>query len=428
MPPPGTPRTLGTFKPDQGWFCDCDPPRPGDRFTVHKQGANNGRRFYTCGKPHDIQCGFWVWEEKAQEIETMVLTRAAAQKAQQAQKAIKAGELEDTQTSMPTPSAAAGGSQPLVNLAVKPRGQRIFRGAGAGQDALADSDNDDSDEDYSDDGDNGDGDNDELPDFQPRKTRNIIVSPFSTAKAKMAPTTPKPAKKRRLAHPRHGEGTDTGANIANQNGDSDLHPDEAESEGDGQGGGYGESNGKNEDHHYDGKGKNAATTGQGSITTSQDKSLMTPSRPQTWGNAPVGLPTPVTKSAHRSRLFFASNGNQSSSKRLGVAPDVFMDDHDLTADVMGLLEDQKLEESVKQTVRQRLNTYVLQLRGIEAGRDATRAALKIKEVQVKKKELQIKMQEAEIEQLKELLENERRTHQKKMAILEDMLSNGDTGR
>ncbi|KAK3341180.1 hypothetical protein B0T25DRAFT_573583 [Lasiosphaeria hispida] len=398
MPPPGTPRTTGTFKSDEGWFCDCDPPRPADRFTVNKQGPNHGRLFYTCSKPHAIQCGFWIWEEKAQEIETMVLTRAAAQKAQ------KAAEVKDTHTNMPQPSATGGRSpKRLANLAVNPRRQRVFRGAN--QPTRIDSDDDDSD-------DNGDTDGDNFLDSEPLKTRSRIVSPFSAPKAKPGPITPKPARKRRLVNFGHGEGLDMDADI-------DIHndeTDEGESEGNGQSDGI---NDRDEGHHYDGKGKNAATTGQGSAAIGQhrDKRPVTPNRPQTWGSVPTGLPTPVSKSVPRNRLLFASNGNLSSSKRIGATPDVFTDEHDLTADVMGLLEGQKIDESVKQRVRQRLDTYVLRLRGTEAGRDATRAALKMKETQVKVKE-------AEIERLEELLENERRASQKKMAILEGLISNG----
>ena len=35
-----------------------------------KPGANLGRKFYTCSKPQGEQCNFFLWEDKADQVDT----------------------------------------------------------------------------------------------------------------------------------------------------------------------------------------------------------------------------------------------------------------------------------------------------------------------------------------------------------------------
>ncbi|BFZ63367.1 hypothetical protein YB2330_004489 [Saitoella coloradoensis] len=51
----------GSYSPESGWLCNC--PLPANYLQVGKQGANNGRFFYTCQKGREEQCGFFLWAE-----------------------------------------------------------------------------------------------------------------------------------------------------------------------------------------------------------------------------------------------------------------------------------------------------------------------------------------------------------------------------
>ncbi|KAK2831915.1 hypothetical protein FQN49_007040 [Arthroderma sp. PD_2] len=67
------PETLRGLLVDGIWQCDCDPRRTANHFETKNGGKNHGRWFYTCPKPRDKGCGFFLWEDAANE-------RAAAQK------------------------------------------------------------------------------------------------------------------------------------------------------------------------------------------------------------------------------------------------------------------------------------------------------------------------------------------------------------
>ncbi|KAK3905171.1 hypothetical protein C8A05DRAFT_30996 [Staphylotrichum tortipilum] len=47
------------------WYCSCNPPlKAAFRMTI-KEGRNKGKWFYTCEKPPNKQCGFFLWESAA---------------------------------------------------------------------------------------------------------------------------------------------------------------------------------------------------------------------------------------------------------------------------------------------------------------------------------------------------------------------------
>ncbi|OIW35215.1 hypothetical protein CONLIGDRAFT_46261 [Coniochaeta ligniaria NRRL 30616] len=67
------PRRTGLFENGQ-WFCDCEPRLPAVHLQTRKKGRNNGRWFYTCQKrDRKQQCGFFVFEDVAQEREKQYL-------------------------------------------------------------------------------------------------------------------------------------------------------------------------------------------------------------------------------------------------------------------------------------------------------------------------------------------------------------------
>ncbi|KAM7206914.1 hypothetical protein V8F33_000013 [Rhypophila sp. PSN 637] len=54
--PTGTP--VGGF-----WKCECDPPLSAVRLQVKKKGKNRGRWFWSCPRPREVQCDFFAWDE-----------------------------------------------------------------------------------------------------------------------------------------------------------------------------------------------------------------------------------------------------------------------------------------------------------------------------------------------------------------------------
>ncbi|AEO70071.1 uncharacterized protein THITE_2120979 [Thermothielavioides terrestris NRRL 8126] len=64
--------TKGTFE-GQWWYCDCNPPLQAAFLQVKKPGRNKGRWFYTCAKPQDSQCSFFLFEDEANAIKKKAL-------------------------------------------------------------------------------------------------------------------------------------------------------------------------------------------------------------------------------------------------------------------------------------------------------------------------------------------------------------------
>ncbi|KAK3498390.1 hypothetical protein B0T13DRAFT_261611 [Neurospora crassa] len=72
------------------------------------------------------------------------------------------------------------------------------------------------------------------------------------------------------------------------------------------------------------------------------------------------------------------------------------DDYEITTSILSLLSSEKgVSDATRQAIRDRLNTYALRMRGVERGRDMTRAALKAKEA--KEVELKARIEELERE-------------------------------
>lgn len=69
----------GLFENGQ-WFCDCEPRLPAVHLQTKKKGRNNGRWFYTCQRDRKEQCGFFVFEDVAQEREKQYLLGGGREK------------------------------------------------------------------------------------------------------------------------------------------------------------------------------------------------------------------------------------------------------------------------------------------------------------------------------------------------------------
>lgn len=95
--------------------------------------------------------------------------------------------------------------------------------------------------------------------------------------------------------------------------------------------------------------------------------------------------------------------DQSSQGGLQQADD---EDYQITAQVLDLLKDEPVTEATREKLRGHLNNYALQMRGMERGRDMTRAAIKARDAKVG--ELQARVGE---------LENECRTNREKIRSL-----------
>ncbi|KAJ6114529.1 hypothetical protein N7486_000307 [Penicillium sp. IBT 16267x] len=65
-------RLNGLYK-ENVWYCNCPTREPAIRFQVKKEGPNRGRWFYTCQKPQNQRCTFFLWNEEAEIREKHVV-------------------------------------------------------------------------------------------------------------------------------------------------------------------------------------------------------------------------------------------------------------------------------------------------------------------------------------------------------------------
>ncbi|KAG7293345.1 hypothetical protein NEMBOFW57_003393 [Staphylotrichum longicolle] len=63
---------------DGKWYCACDPPQQAAFLQVKKEGANKGRWFYTCPKPREAQCRFFLFEDAARALQKKTLEQKSA--------------------------------------------------------------------------------------------------------------------------------------------------------------------------------------------------------------------------------------------------------------------------------------------------------------------------------------------------------------
>ncbi|KAK9476024.1 hypothetical protein V1514DRAFT_212184 [Lipomyces japonicus] len=63
----------GTYENGE-WKCDCIPRRVAVLRTTLKEGANKGRKFYTCTNARDEQCKFFLWQDDAKMREQSYAT------------------------------------------------------------------------------------------------------------------------------------------------------------------------------------------------------------------------------------------------------------------------------------------------------------------------------------------------------------------
>ncbi|KAK2806944.1 hypothetical protein FQN51_005746 [Onygenales sp. PD_10] len=65
---PTHPRPRGLYT-NNTWTCDCTPRQPAACFQTKKGGVNQGRWFYTCPRPRDGGCRFFLWVDEARARE-----------------------------------------------------------------------------------------------------------------------------------------------------------------------------------------------------------------------------------------------------------------------------------------------------------------------------------------------------------------------
>ncbi|EGD96185.1 hypothetical protein TESG_03638 [Trichophyton tonsurans CBS 112818] len=68
------PETLRGLLVNGRWHCDCEPRRIASHFETKNGGKNHGRWFYTCPKPREMRCGFFLWDDIAKEREAPQIT------------------------------------------------------------------------------------------------------------------------------------------------------------------------------------------------------------------------------------------------------------------------------------------------------------------------------------------------------------------
>ncbi|EXJ56504.1 hypothetical protein A1O7_06848 [Cladophialophora yegresii CBS 114405] len=92
------------------WLCDCDPRLPADKFQTKKGTKNHGRWFYTCQKPQNKRCGFFLWTDEAKiREEAAVLSNTRSEP--NAPVTPKTPQKQTSIAEIPTPQTKTGYAQ-----------------------------------------------------------------------------------------------------------------------------------------------------------------------------------------------------------------------------------------------------------------------------------------------------------------------------
>ncbi|ESA44082.1 uncharacterized protein NCU03265 [Neurospora crassa OR74A] len=396
-------------------------PQLAVRLQVKKEGPNQGRFFYTCREPRDLgavpgQCGFFLWEEAAQERE-------------------KKAESRPVQHSEYVPDFANRELMPRLPW-FPPYGEGLHfvdepyfgcyevEDYGWAPDSTVDDDLDSVKVKKEDMDDSASG----LSAIKPSKRKRPATAAAATMREEKEygdlesdeerqlvrilesnPPHPSQEQQRRrtnvpapaLSQARTTSNTTTGTAMP--------HP---------------ATRTPNPQRTYDTSASMLTPTSRGNTTTSASEAGATkrvklfsdtrgPSPPPSSTTTTTKLTTSTNLSQTQGRSYQTTPtgggiGRPTTTTTTGPGS---CDDYEITTSILSLLSSEKgVSDATRQAIRDKLNTYALRMRGVERGRDMTRAALKAKEA----KEVELK---ARIEEL----ERERKVAADKVRALRDGL-------
>ena len=104
------------------WHCDCDTRLPAEKFQVKNGGKNHGRWFYTCQKPQQKRCSFFLWSDDAkirEEAAVLNNTRTEPGRSQDT-KVAEGGRLRSEPKTPKTPKRQTKITEPITPMS-RPR-------------------------------------------------------------------------------------------------------------------------------------------------------------------------------------------------------------------------------------------------------------------------------------------------------------------
>lgn len=384
-------------------------PQPAVKLQVKKEGPNQGRFFYVCREPKDIgaipgQCGFFLWEDKAQEREKQAALRPVQRTASVWDSREMAprlpwfpaygeglhwvdepyygcyeaygGTYEDECDSISIKKEDAD-DQASGFLAEKSPGMRK-RPAAAAAPTVGE------EEDYG----------TLESDVEQQLVEIVDSSPLRPSQLQQQRRSNAPIPAPALSQTRASNTT-----TAMQQ----QHPG---------------ARTPNQQRTYDVSASMLTPTSRGNSTTAPSEPGSTkrvkfsdPRGPQaqtttTTTTRPISTSTTPSQTLNRS----PSVGRTANSMIAGGGPG---EDYEITTTILNLLStnsNDKVSDATRQAIRNTLNTYALRMRGVERGRDMTRAALKARDA--KEEELKARIEE---------LERERKNAAEKIRALRDGL-------
>ncbi|KAK3397978.1 hypothetical protein B0T20DRAFT_413862 [Sordaria brevicollis] len=384
-------------KEEQRWYCSClNGPQPAIKLQVKKEGPNKGRYFYTCREPKDPgaipgQCGFWLWEDRAKEREKEAESRPVQRRSNcmpDLRQRIPRlpwfppygegwGFVDDPYYDNWENPAASADDRSSVKVKEEDTddqagGLSAMRSPGRKRPAAAATI---VEEDYG----------DFEPDLERQLVQIVDSSPLRPSQQlRRAGDAPVPAPV--LSQVRTGNATMT---AVQQPGTHTPSPQRT----------------------YDVSASMLTPTSRGNSSSAAAEPGPT-KRIKFDARQPATTTRASTSSTTSSQTLPRSLQTTPTANRLstttGPGPG---DDYQITTEILGILSNERqVSNATRQVIRDKLNTYALRMRGVERGRDMTRAALKAKEAN-----------EAELRARIEELERERKVANDKIRALRDGL-------
>ncbi|KAK0735015.1 hypothetical protein B0T26DRAFT_690530 [Lasiosphaeria miniovina] len=373
-------RESGGIFQNGGWFCNCDPRLLASRFQTKKAGKNRGRWFFTCQRgPSEEQCDFFLWEDAAHERESESLFvgdgGSGLGAMSQNNGAIIYKSRDDTQAELVGTIGRDPPPLPVLTLRPIQSRQNLFTTGFSrilqSVDATGASDAD-------------------------QKAVATGWRPTTTLPVQASPIAANSASKRK----RSLFGDEVG-DIGIRRKDFEDFDSEDE-----------QQLVERSDQSSRGQQRSQIATSTRQRQPYEFGEVSTPTPQRAPFTAPKSESTKLVRVSDVAAVRATPSSTPLSQRRgalegshgdLEQADD---EDYQITAQVLDLLKDEPVTEATRGKLRGHLNNYALQMRGMERGRDMTRAAIKARDAKVG--ELQARVNE---------LENECRTKREKIRSL-----------
>lgn len=351
---------------------------------MKKAGPNKGRWFYTCQRPRDVQCRFFLFEDQAQAREKEALLRPGpilddVVGGGSSQQGTPRSELASTAVTEPI------FSQSSSVFALPPRRQRIFRGVPRSPDDTPRCDDV-----------VGEYDSDAATDCDAASQATMArTSPGHRAPRRAAA----PPKRKHLAAENGDEGAGSGRRREETGALDERNADEVM---------LGTSDrGQPRQSHQLHKSERSRpndepkTPGERAMRASFSDSLQGPASSKTRASATSEPAAKRFKTAGGAAIttLTPSRAGSAALEAGSASQDGLEADAEVTVAVLGLLRGEQVQAHVRRAVRETLNLHALKVRGLERARDLLREAVKSRDRKIA--ELQARVVKLENERLAE---------------------------